>query len=293
MPTWAETKSKTHRAILDAWTATQDCLNAVDEIFDALHRHESGALSDAEAAGLIAEKHQFLGDQLTKAWAAVHDVGEWLTLAQVKTSIGRRRKSFLIDVDSGWATNNHQAYLETGYGVYYSLVRVVMGDGWQAQSQELPTLTASQIAKRLGVLVEFDELASKTVSRITALLEVEAFLAVELWEKSSRTDQDEEIDSGLKSSRKPPKSAGPFVPGPIQKQILAALDGKGLTKEELAEVVFKDRDAGGRLYRRDGLPELRERGLVDNKSGIGFYRTDSPPGGPKALPKADRRATKR
>jgi len=65
----------------------------------------------------------------------------------------------------------------------------------------------------------------------------------------------------------------PFIPTPFQRGILKALDGKALRTDALAAVVG-DRS---RLFRRGGLNELRDRGMVANHPAIGFYRPDAPP----------------
>jgi hypothetical protein len=66
-----------------------------------------------------------------------------------------------------------------------------------------------------------------------------------------------------------------FVPNDFQRAILAALDGRALKKQPLANEVCKGE--GTLLYRKDGLQELREAGLVAHKNRLGFYRPDRPP----------------
>jgi len=66
---------------------------------------------------------------------------------------------------------------------------------------------------------------------------------------------------------------------PLQKQILVALDGRAMKKMELAKAVCGSEDYGNYLYRPGGLMELREKGLVDLKRGVGFFRPDRPPPG--------------
>lgn len=66
-----------------------------------------------------------------------------------------------------------------------------------------------------------------------------------------------------------------FVPTHLQRQILDALNGRGLRKDLLAaEVCAGD---APRLYKPGGLKELKDLGLVENKRGVGYYRTDAPP----------------
>lgn len=74
-------------------------------------------------------------------------------------------------------------------------------------------------------------------------------------------------------------SIGPFVPNAFQKEILAALEYRGLKKMELAKNVCGGEDCGNLLYRSGGLTELRNYGLVKWKSKLGFYRPDAPPPG--------------
>lgn len=71
------------------------------------------------------------------------------------------------------------------------------------------------------------------------------------------------------------KSSSQFVPTTLQSAILAALDGKGLLVEQLANKV-----SGGdtsRLYKPGALKELKEAKLVVLKRGVGYYRPDAPP----------------
>lgn len=71
----------------------------------------------------------------------------------------------------------------------------------------------------------------------------------------------------------------PFVPTPFQAEILKALNSRALNKQKLAAVVCGGEENGNLLYRPNRLPELRSRGLVEHKRGLGFYRPDAPPPG--------------
>jgi hypothetical protein len=68
-----------------------------------------------------------------------------------------------------------------------------------------------------------------------------------------------------------------FVPTPMQKAILKALEGRALKKDPLANEVCAGE--GRTLYKPGGIRELRGRGLVAHKDGVGFYRPDAPPDG--------------
>ena len=67
----------------------------------------------------------------------------------------------------------------------------------------------------------------------------------------------------------------PFQPTAFQKGILKALDGKAMRTDALGAAVG-DRS---RLFRKGGLNELKDRGLVEHNSSIGYYRPDAPPPG--------------
>jgi hypothetical protein len=67
----------------------------------------------------------------------------------------------------------------------------------------------------------------------------------------------------------------PFIPTTFQRAILEALDGRSLKKQQLADKVCGGH--GSRLYRRGGLKELMERGIVVNKPGAGYFRPNQPP----------------
>jgi hypothetical protein len=71
-----------------------------------------------------------------------------------------------------------------------------------------------------------------------------------------------------------PTAGQPFVPTPLQKRILDALAGKAMKADKLADAVKVDRR---RLF-RDGIKELRERGLIKNSRRVGgYYRPNAPP----------------
>lgn len=67
----------------------------------------------------------------------------------------------------------------------------------------------------------------------------------------------------------------PFVPNTFQAAILNALDGRALKKQQLAEEVANG--DGRRFYRPNSLTELRDKGLVEHKNGLGYYRPDAAP----------------
>jgi hypothetical protein len=62
-----------------------------------------------------------------------------------------------------------------------------------------------------------------------------------------------------------------------QQQILSALDGIALKKQQLADGICAGE--GTRLYRVGGIKELMATGLIANKRGVGYYRPDAPPDG--------------
>jgi hypothetical protein len=64
-----------------------------------------------------------------------------------------------------------------------------------------------------------------------------------------------------------------FIPTALQERILAALEGKALTLDALAEKLDADRS---NLHRR-ALKELMRCGLVGNHLRVGYYRPDAPP----------------
>jgi hypothetical protein len=63
-----------------------------------------------------------------------------------------------------------------------------------------------------------------------------------------------------------------FQPTHLQKKILKALEGNGLTLDNLEEKTERDRHTVVKA-----LEELKERALVINKRGVGYYRPDAPP----------------
>lgn len=64
-----------------------------------------------------------------------------------------------------------------------------------------------------------------------------------------------------------------FVPSHMQRGILDALNGKALRTDALASKV----GSRSRIFRRDGIHELRHAGLVSHHKRIGYFRPDAPP----------------
>ena len=64
-----------------------------------------------------------------------------------------------------------------------------------------------------------------------------------------------------------------FVPSPFQKGILAALNGKALRTDALADKV----GSRSRLFSKNGVKELEDRGLIAHHERLGFYSTEFPP----------------
>ena len=50
-----------------------------------------------------------------------------------------------------------------------------------------------------------------------------------------------------------------------------------MSKQKLAREVCSGE--GTRLYRKNGIKEMMEAGLVAHKDGVGYYRPDAPPPG--------------
>jgi hypothetical protein len=82
-------------------------------------------------------------------------------------------------------------------------------------------------------------------------------------------------------TRRPPEQPPempqpPDIMTPLQRDIMKALDGAAMKIEPLANAV-SGRDTK-RLYKAGGLQELRDRGDVAHRHGVGYYRPDAPPG---------------
>ena len=65
-----------------------------------------------------------------------------------------------------------------------------------------------------------------------------------------------------------------FVLGPRQKSIMERLSGRAMRTRALAKELHIDQPS---LYKRDGIKELKDKGLVKLHSKIGYYRPDAPP----------------
>lgn len=72
----------------------------------------------------------------------------------------------------------------------------------------------------------------------------------------------------------PPDADLPFLPSELQERILEALQYKALTLDALAAKLQVERSA----LHRDGIKELKRRGLIaNNRRAGGYYRPDVPP----------------
>lgn len=81
--------------------------------------------------------------------------------------------------------------------------------------------------------------------------------------------------AGAAPSDIPTAAPDPFVTSPLQKVILAKLDGKALSLSGLEGETKTDRR---QLHRKNGLKGLMSRGLVRNAGrGKGYFRPDKPP----------------
>ena len=115
--------------------------------------------------------------------------------------------------------------------------------------------------KELGQKADYHALLA-----LAATIRRERVLVSERWAGTCEAPELLKTESG---------SAGPIEPDtPRQKAILAALDGRGMTKEKLAAELKID---PGQLYRPGGINELIESGRVKKKRQIGYYRPDAPP----------------
>jgi hypothetical protein len=84
----------------------------------------------------------------------------------------------------------------------------------------------------------------------------------------------------LRGAALPKADKEPFVPTPLQCEILRVLDGRALRKADLADKVCGGH--GATLYkksrgRKGALRELMDRNLVVNDRRIGYFRPDKPP----------------
>jgi hypothetical protein len=89
--------------------------------------------------------------------------------------------------------------------------------------------------------------------------------------RSSRS----EVEISTRKTSERTTNRAQFLPSPLQKHILDVLNGRALKKQALATEVCAGE--GTRLYRPGGIKELRAFGMVAHKSGLGYYRPDSPP----------------
>ncbi len=69
----------------------------------------------------------------------------------------------------------------------------------------------------------------------------------------------------------------PQDPSQVQRDILLALDGRTMKARELAKEVFGRASNTNMLYRKRGIDELIDHGLVKLSSNVGYYRPDSLP----------------
>jgi len=77
----------------------------------------------------------------------------------------------------------------------------------------------------------------------------------------------------------PPREAknapvDPFVPDAIQAAVLKALKGRFLTQAKLCEAIHRD---PSELHRGERMKQLKDRGLVGLRKGLGYFRPDNPP----------------
>ncbi|MCC6492157.1 MAG: hypothetical protein IT424_03955 [Pirellulales bacterium] len=145
------------------------------------------------------------------------------------------------------------------------------GFQWHTLARLRALRIASQLCDERGELM-FDSQAEGELRRIEQL---DAHFLAELFHACSQLSPldpafDQPKDGHAKTQ---------FVPNTFQAAILAALEGRALTKEQLAGEVCGGE--GSRLYRSGGIKELMECNppRVLNKRRLGYYRPDAPPEG--------------
>ncbi|MDA0240234.1 MAG: hypothetical protein O3A84_09450 [Proteobacteria bacterium] len=112
---------------------------------------------------------------------------------------------------------------------------------------------------------------------------------IELCEAESiKPEEDSEADQS-EADVEPPETE-PFVLNELQISIRAALDGVAMQVEQLAKAC---RVATSRLYKDNGIHELKEHNLVDHRDGVGYFRPDSLPPEAILIPKATAKLPKK
>lgn len=88
--------------------------------------------------------------------------------------------------------------------------------------------------------------------------------------------QTKELVKLVESQLPPAEKISGFVPTPLQEQILMALDGAAMRGEAIAEALDVSKRA---IYKKGGINELVDQGLIANHPRLGYYRPDAPPKG--------------
>lgn len=129
-----------------------------------------------------------------------------------------------------------------------------------------------------GYIVFGNEWLAPSMSGVIAVVGEAVRLLEDVIAELNATDDEFDRTRAPSRPQSPQGTTSPgsvFVSTPLQAAILAALDGRGLTKQKLAEIVSGGE--GSTLYRNNGIKELMDEGLVANKRGVGYYRPDKPP----------------
>lgn len=101
-------------------------------------------------------------------------------------------------------------------------------------------------------------------------------LAIEIDVDSGSPAMTRRTEENSRVSQFIPAFREPIVLTPLQREILAALDGQVLRKQPLADLLCKGH--GSRFYKKGGITELMAMGLVA-RCTAGYYRPDAPPEG--------------
>ena len=185
-----------------------------------------------------------------------------------------------VKVFGKYHANYHVAAQENLYGTAHNVFYFTKRLAWKATEQDVQRIDAAYVKRITDDFCKATCLvlgtAAVSLGRLFAALGTEVARCSKRDSSASRMP---EPHLPLRAENKHGPNIGQagdlFVANPLQKAILAALNGQALMKQGLADAVAKG--DGGALYRHGDLKELRERGLVAHKPRVGFYRPDAPP----------------
>jgi hypothetical protein len=264
---WAK-KKKTFDAIMEASIITCNCFNRAESVLAIVIHFKQGKLAPERAAELLSAEVHAVRTEWNKGWTALWKIAEWLIRSRI--SLRRGNEPVILETNHRYAPNWHAARMLDVYDFVHDLIDCVSNDPERHNVDGAP-LPPEQIQLKLGDIFKIlPDWSPADILAMTATAQVEACRAIAIWEKSIRTDADEE-SSGARAAPLPPverrESDSEFSPYKPPKYWAKVFDCNSKTiVKRFKEQKIKNRRLSDRRYSvaLDEMPKTATNGNKRN-----------------------------